>query len=184
MPNDAQVYVGTNKFFIVERRVATATSLGIPGTPITAVGLDKIERWVYEVREASDIYFLGDKMNRHPGLSEWLVEMILPGDQVETRGTGKMGFVLMYYGYLNIANMPALKTEASMFWVSLYGSDPVPNKRLYGEPKAKFEVVGGKGDPTAVAYYDGPLDRMNYIPSSAKAELLKNLTEKAAGARP
>lgn len=171
------VWEGT-PFFLIKETISS-NPLPLPGidkVPGLAPGLNKLQRMVWTRHAQADVHFKGKPLGRQVGLYEYALEQILPGRQITTKRTGKTTFVVSYYGYLNIITAPyKLDKQLEMFWINLYGDDPIKNVRLYGDPNFDFVAHGGKGDPSAIAQYDGRSKKLTAIDPRNFADTIKKL---------
>lgn len=135
----------------------------------------QIMRYVYTLVRIDDIYFEGRRLDRMPGLREYVAEAIKPGQQIVSRPSGKYGLMLAYSGKKNVfagaVGGEKLSDELSFPFVDYMGDDPAPRHLLYGNPRIPF-VQWGDLPPIAAAYYNSRTGRFLPVESPRRAHLL------------
>jgi hypothetical protein len=98
---------------------------------------------------------------------------------IEYRGkpNAKINPVLVYSGFRNIGEVLGARKNIPTPQIFVYGTDPIPHIKLYGNKAIKFHTIGGQGSPKAVAIYDlrnkaAPLKQVELKDQQAMIDLL------------
>ncbi len=150
----------------------------IDGRTILGMTLDKIFRRVFQVMATKEVFQGGQKIAGVPGL--WQVIKDAVGYQeFEERQTGERNYVLAYAGFINEVETFGARIQLPKITSPFtYGSDPIPQQKLVGNPAITFEVSnGGRGRVTAMAVYDAKRNRLNTLPRPNQDQVLKCLLQ-------
>lgn len=167
---------------------AKPLGLGIPSLKINknleiGVSHKKLQRRVYQAAFELAIYAGSNKLDRMPGLLDWLSQYIQPDKSLTTKRTGKvLGYSLTYYGYANILSLQeslGISSSLTIPFVDLYGTDPASSMLLYGNPAVTFSSAGGSEVLTGAAFFDLKHRVLRNVDTGAKKELFKLLVERS-----
>lgn len=154
-----------------------APSYKIKGVKVASTSHFQIMRYVYTIAQVEDVYFKGVKLQHMPGFRELVTEWIEPGQQIVSVPNGKTSIAHVYTGKKNILNASLLekyKLAVPLGFIDIIGTDPAPNKRLYGNPAVPFISQGGEDRPMAAAYYNSKSGRFEILQQFDRNMLLQN----------
>jgi hypothetical protein len=149
----------------------------------------QLYRRVIQTCDEQDMFFKGKRINGMPSTWQYIQEFLKPGKQITTRPTGVKEFVLAYAGFKNLLTpLPKIGGLVPASWTKeydlgtppvafVYGTDPIPQVQLYGNPQAQFVMSGGKAPPIAVGLYHKGRNLLE-LPSPAERErVIKQLVQ-------
>ena len=171
-------------YFIVERVYVVNTS-HTPGPSAR-----KVTRHVAQTCDRQHTLYNGEIVDGMPTPWQYLMDA-LGLATLSYRPTGETSVVLMYAGFENLFRpLPAelklgfvpdalgfLFEEHSLdgFGPFIYGEDPIPEVRLFGDPSVQFYSAGGNEPPTAMAIYHGDTGRLEHVPPNQLEIMLRQL---------
>lgn len=168
--------------YIIVERVYTVHTTYSPGW-----GWRKITRHVAQTCNVEDMLYNGQRVDGIPSPWQYLMDALGFGE-ITTRPTGERNVVLVYAGFedlirplpedLHIPQLPEFPfQEYRLPQVSpfIYGTDPIPEVRLFNDPSVPFVAQGGNGAPTAMAIYHGDTGRRELVDSSQLQIMLQQL---------
>ena len=129
------------------------------------VGVDayKATRKIVQACIAQDYYVDGKKRDNQPTNWEYFKYYLgLTSIEGRDRPKGQVTPLLVYSGIQNLGEALGVRKNIYTAQAFIYGADPIPQIKLYGNPKIDFHVPGGRGDPTAIVVYD-PRSKSNQI---------------------
>jgi len=149
--------------------------------------LRQVQRYVAQLCAEEDMFYKGERVEGFPSTFQYLMEFVTPGVQITTRPNGKRGFVLQYAGFRNhfrpFTDLPLLPESVTKerVWNTwspfLYGTDPLPDVRLYGDRSVMFANFGGMDAPKAVAIYSQLTRRREVLAPAEAGALLRELLD-------
>lgn len=148
--------------------------------------LTKVQRTVWQVCALEEEFFDGERLDDSLSDFRRLWELLTPGTQITKRRTGRKELMAVYAGFRNIlrvfTELPGLPdavtrerdlgTLRSPF---IYGVDPIPQVRLYGNPSVMFTSAGGTSPPTALAVYYATSGKLDVPPPGERERVLRRL---------
>ena len=153
-------------------------------------GLWQVMRRVLQVCDVQDLFFDGKRIKGMPSTWQYIQEFVRPGKQITQRPTGKREMILTYAGFSNILQpLPKIGNLLPKSWTKqynlgkpslspfVYGRDPIPKVRLYGNAKAQFIMPGGKPPATAVGIYKGATNKLEIPPLEQRTRLIRDLVK-------
>ena len=172
-PNDTYV--------IVERVYVVFTTARIGPT------MRKVVRHVARTCDVQDVYYDGQRLSSMPNGWQLLMDALRLAT-ISTRPTGEQRLMLAYAGFdnlvtplppdLQIPHVPeAVFREHRLPNIGqmTYGRDPIPDVRLFGNPRVPFVSPGGDEPPMAMAVYYGGQRRLEPVPRAEQTQLLQRL---------
>lgn len=121
------------------------------------VGVDayKAMRQVIQACIPQDYYVDGKRKDDMPTSWEY-IKSYLGMAKIEGRDkpTTQVTPLLVYSGFQNLGEAVGYRRKIYTPQTFIFGVDPIPQIRLYGNPKIDFHSPGGQGNPTAVVIYD------------------------------
>ncbi|MEO1497700.1 MAG: hypothetical protein AAFV43_11180 [Planctomycetota bacterium] len=179
--------------YVIVEEIHSKSGLPAVGNTI-GPGLWQVVRRVMQVCDEQDVFYEGNRVaGGVPSSWQYLKELVLPGQQITQRPNGKRNMILAYAGFSNIVQpLPKLgdllpdswtrqyDTGTPRFSPFVYGSDPIPQVRLYGNPRAQFVMPGGKPPATAVGIYRGASNQLELPPVAQREKLIKDLVRSAS----
>nr|WP_319394727.1 hypothetical protein [uncultured Desulfobacter sp.] len=152
-------------------------------------GLYQLYRRVIQVCDVHDIFFDGKHMSNPPGAWQYIQEFLMPGKQITSHPTGEKQFVRVYAGFKNLLNpLPKVGSLFPDSWTKqydlgappspfVYGNDPIPSVKLYGNPQAIFEMVGGAPPPVSVGVYNRANNQLTFPNITDRRRVLSRLIQ-------
>ncbi len=128
----------------------------------------QVYRRVYGVCRTQDIYFDNQKINKPLSRLQILQNFLGGGDRVTTKPTGDELVITRYMGSRNYlkpvgdlnVNNELGKALSKDYYVGrlgqlfAYGTDPIPDIKLFGNANITFSMPGNGSYPVTVAVYD------------------------------
>jgi len=143
--------------YIITETVKHALGWGKVTVDGINVGVDayKVTRQIVQACIAQDYYVDGQRHDGPPSTWEYL-KYYLGLAKIEGRDKPKtqVNPLLVYSGFKNLGEALGIRRNIYTPQSYIYGTDPIPNVKLYGNAKINFYMPGGKGHPTAVVIYD------------------------------
>ena len=167
------------------------SKVGMPRVGKTPIGpsLWQVMRRVLQVCDVQSLFFNGKRIKGVPSTWQYIQEFLRPGKQITQRSTGKRSMILAYAGFSNIVQpLPKIGNVLPKSWTAkynlgqskswfIYGKDPIPKIRLYGNVKAEFIMPGGKPPATAVGIYKGGTKKLVIPPLADRQRLIKSMVK-------
>ena len=174
--------------FVIIEQIYNKSGMPSLGNTI-GPSLRQVVRRVAQVHAVQDVFFEGQRIEGMPTTMQNLREFLTPGQQITTRPTGEKSLVLVYAGYTNLLTplqqmgniVPEAITQERTLptWTGglfRYGTDPVPNIVLQGNPRVMFTMPGGNGPQTAVAIYNQQTRSLELPTPDMRAQAIRSLT--------
>lgn len=163
----------------------------MPSTAGGVIGpnLCQVFRRVIQVCDMQDMFFEGKQFFGTPSTWQYIQEFLRPGKQITTHPTGEQQLHLVYAGFLNLLTpLPKIGNLLPASWTKQYnlgtppspftiGRDPIPNVKLYGNPRADFVMVGGTPPPIAVGAYNQTLHQLTLPIGNDRQRLIDRLRQ-------
>ena len=175
------------------------TKVGWPSVANT-VGPSHLQilRTVLQFCEVQQYLFDGRPMSGAPTPMDYLKEFLTPGRQITQRSTGEKHVLYRYRGFRNLVQLlpeiqdllPEALTKQYDLGVNhspfIFGKDPIPPIRLYGNSRAKFVLVGGKPPAQAIGVYDPSSKKLSMLTANQASRLIQRIQRlaPASQARP
>jgi hypothetical protein len=149
----------------------------------------QVYRRVIQTCNTQDFLFEGKPINGMPSTWQYIQEFLKPGKQITTRPTGKQKFYLAYAGFKNLLTpLPNIGGLFPASWTKRYdlgtpplafvfGNDPIPQVRLYGNPRAQFIMSGGKPPPVAVGLYHKSRNKLELPTPAERTRVINQLVQ-------
>lgn len=175
-------------FVIIEQIHAKA---GLPSAASGTIGpgLFQLYRRVIQVCDVQDMFFEGKRIFGVPSTWQYIQEFLRPGKQITTHRTGEQQLHLAYAGFKNLLTpLPKIGSLLPDSWTKQYdlgmppsvfiiGNDPIPTVKLYGNPRAKFVMVGGTPPPVAVGVYNQTRNQLTLPAAGDRQRFLSKLLQ-------
>lgn len=175
--------------YVIVEQIHLKTGLPSIGNTVGPT-LHQVFRRVLQVCDVQDMFFDGRRISGMPTPWQYLQEFVRPGNQITTRPTGERQFTLVYGGFINVLQpLPQMGNLLPESWTRsynlgtpptpfIYGTDPIPNVRLYGNPRVQFIMPGGEPPPTAMAIYNTSNRRLDLPPLGERERVLQQLVQR------
>lgn len=164
--NKFQVCEPNNTYIIVEQIHPKISLLG--HNFIGKASFFQVYRRVIQVCEIQHEFKFDGRPIRgiQPSTLQILLDMLSRRDRITSKPSGDKQLVLMYAGFKNTFQpLPKASSILPEAWTRQYslgtppspfifGRDPVPNIRLYGDPGIPFVMPGGAPPASAIVIYD------------------------------
>ncbi|SIQ11156.1 hypothetical protein [Marinobacterium stanieri] len=137
----------------------------------------QVYRRVYGVCHSQDVYFDNEKLNKPLSGLQILQNFISGGDRVTTKPTGEELVITRYMGSRNYlkpvgdlnVNNEIGKALSKDYYIGrlgqlfAYGTDPIPDVKLFGNASMTFSMAGNGAYPVAVAVYDSATGNLSQV---------------------
>lgn len=164
---------------------------GLPATVGGTIGpgLYQVYRRVIQICDVQDVFFDGKRILISPGAWHNIQEFLRPGKQITRQPTGEKQFVRVFAGFKNILTpLPKIGNLLPDSWTKqydlgtppspfVYGRDPIPTVKLYGNSRAKFVMIGGTPPPVAVGMYNQRRDQLTLPTANDRQRILNRLLQ-------